>query len=164
MGATEHDVPPDFRDAVAELLYHSQMIETLLRVYLSDINEAADIALAAEGVRFKHRFDDLGMPLGRLVDMFDAHSDNGELVRRLRAFTEHRNSAAHVAYVWGFVNREKPAAVAAMLEKVRAHCDEASDLVGLVTRETVTTYQLKTDSRLHMLAEHPRKSDTGGGA
>lgn len=159
MAEAEHEVPPEFRDAVAELLYHSQTIEALLRVYLSDINEAADTLLRSAAIRFKHRFDDFGMPLGRLVDLFEAHSDNDEVVRRLRAFTEHRNTAAHVAFVWGFVNREKPEEVAAMVEKVRAHCVEAKALVELATRETLTTYQLRTDPRLPV-AMLPRKPDS----
>jgi len=160
VGEPDHEVPLEFRDAVAELLYHSQMIEALLRVYLADINEAADILLHREGVRFKHRVDAFGKrPLGQLVDQFEAHSDNDDVVRRLRAFAQHRNAAAHTAYAWAFVNRGKPENVAVALEYVRSHCVEGRALVELVTLETIKTYQLKTDPRL--LLPTASKPDAG---
>jgi len=144
MASAEHEVPPDFRDAVSELLYQSQMVEWLLRVYLSDINEAADTLLGGEGVRFKPRIKDFRKrTLGWLVERFAAHSDNDDLTGRLRSFVRHRNSAAHTAYAWAFVNREATESVAATLEKVRAHCIEGRALVEAVTRETMKTYQLK---------------------
>jgi hypothetical protein len=148
-----YGVPPDFRDAVAELLYHSQMLESLLRVYLSDVNEIADLLLQGEGVRFKNRTDAFEVPLGRLVDLFEAHSDNADLVKRLRSFIPERNTAAHIAYVWGFVNNDRTDKVVAELGKVRKHCGVTRGLVEAMTAETIKTYGLKTDPRLHLLAE-----------
>ena len=55
MGADE--VPADYREAVAQVLYHAQTIEWLLRAYLSDLNEAADRLLRHRWVRFKTRSD-----------------------------------------------------------------------------------------------------------
>ena len=152
MTSPAEDVPPEFREAVAELLYHSQMIEALLRVYLSDVNEAADLVLQREGVRFKSRERDFQKPLRQLVRLFESHSDNHDLIRRLQSFVEHRNTAAHTAYVWGFVNRERPEQVAGALKKVRTHCAEGRALVEAITVEVVKTHELKTSPRLRLAA------------
>jgi hypothetical protein len=159
MTSSEHEVPPDFRDAVSELLYHSQMIEGLLRAYLSDVNEAADALLRDDGIRFKARAKDFQRPLSHLVRAFARHSDNVELLRRLKALEEHRNTAAHTAFLWAFVNRDKPELIAETLEKVRAHCAEARALVHLLTLETMNSYRLKTDPRSEKRQREPRQSE-----
>ena len=162
MAQTEYEVPPEFRDAVAELLYHSQMIEALLRVYLTDINEAADVLLHLEGVRFKAGEKVFRRrTLGQLVKMFELHSDNAELIGRLGAFAEHRNTAAHTAYVWSFVNSGQPELVAAELAKVREHCVEGRTLVELVTVEVIKAFELKTDPRLHVVMLPKREGSKG---
>lgn len=143
----EPELPKEFRDAVADVLHHAQVIEWMLRVVLSDMNEAADLALSGKGIRFKMRVPHLENrhTLGSLVERYAMHSDNGDLVKRLRAFTGHRNKAAHVYFVAGWYHRHDAETLARGLAQVNEHVAEGKALVGLVTVESVRVYEVKRE-------------------
>jgi hypothetical protein len=135
--AAKYQVPPAYRDAVAELLYHSQMIEAVLRVYLMDVYSAANTALHRYGMRFDVPDKYLNKKaLGQLVELFSHHTTNDDLVKRLRAFIEHRNRAAHTAYVWGMVHGANRESIADAIEKTMVRINEASALLSEVIKET----------------------------
>lgn len=133
----EHEVPTEYREAVAELLYNSQMIEALLRVYLMDVYSAANIALRRYGMRFDVPDKYLQKKaLGPLVELFSHHTTNDDLVKRLKAFIEHRNRAAHTAYVWGMVYGADRESIANALAKNRVRIEEASALLTEVIKQS----------------------------
>jgi hypothetical protein len=141
------ELPLDLRNVISELLYHSQMLEYLLRAYLSDLNEAADEWARQNRFRFRTRSDTLKREtLGRLVNLYALHSDVEWLVRDLKAFVSIRNSVAHTAFVWAFVHRDKDDSVAEAITRVNEHIATARKLVHAMTLESVRAYELKTRS------------------
>jgi hypothetical protein len=157
----EEDVPPELRDVVAELLYHAQTIEWLLRVVLSDVNEAADSLVRPNGFRFKTRIDDLRpVPLGNLVKLYAAHSETNWLVQRLRDFVKVRNGMAHTAFIWGFFNRGKPADIKQAVDKTREHISEAKELVHALTIESARSLDLRTGRPVGPPPPDDRTKDT----
>ena len=141
----EEEIPPEFRSAIAELLFQSQSIEWLLRVILSDINEAADDWVRTRAFRFKTRVDDLtNVPLGNLVKLYAFHSETDWLVKRLRQFVKVRNYMAHVAFIWVSINKERLEDITSALRKTNENIVEAKRLVEALTKESMRTYELKT--------------------
>ena len=143
----EDEVPAGLRDAVAELLFQSQMLEWMMRVYLSEVNRLADEAFGAKGIRFKSGVKHFEKhTLGRLVDLFAAHTDDDGLVQRLRDFTKHRNDAAHNYFVAGWIHRESPDVIAGGLATIRDHVEEAKALVHVMTLASARVFEPKSGS------------------
>jgi len=133
-----------FRDAVGELLYHSQMIEWLLRAYLDDLGTVPTGFIPPRGFRLKKhppKFDKA--TLGRLIGFYEDHSDVNWLVQKLNDFLDIRNDAAHTAYVWAFVHEEEPEVVAQALIRLLEHIEEAKWIVHALTLESRRAYELK---------------------
>ena len=153
----DHEVPPEFRNAVSELLYHAQMVEGLLKAYLADVSEAADEHFRPKGVRFKSPEKELTKAtLGRLVRHYGSHSDVDWLFARLSKFVQFRNTAAHTAFLWGFVHGKSPERVSDALSQVREQIKEARILVHAMTIETLRSYELKTGHPLSLAPVEPQ--------
>ena len=149
------EVPAAYREAVAELLYHSQIIEALLRVYLSDVYEASDTALHRYGLRFEIPDQYLQKKaLGQLVELFSHHTTDDALVKRLRSFIEHRNRAAHTAFVCGEVHGKDPETLAKALEKNRGRIEEVSGLVDEMAKQmAMSHYAVARERELQSIIE-----------
>src|SRR2546426_7180867 len=137
----KHPIPRDFRDAVTELLFQSQMIEQMLKTVLYDIAEIAELSLRGQ-VRFRYDRKDK-RTLGMLTKAFGVHALDDAFVQRLQAFMKQRNLAAHAAYVWGYIHAENEDTIRETTARVNRHIIEAEALLELVTLESLRLYELR---------------------
>lgn len=136
-------IPSEFKDALADLVLQAQMIEYMLKAILEDVAAVASLALGGD-IPFRRSTKKDKRTLGTLIEAFAPHSPDEGLTCRLRAFAEHRNTAARSAYVWAFVHVEHdPEKVLSTIPKIKEHTKEAEALLHLLTLESIRLSELK---------------------
>jgi hypothetical protein len=118
--------------ALHSVVMEFQFLEEALRMY---IDHAFDVirARTAGLIPFNRDRRELeGLSLGRLIDEFAKHVDDGALVRELKALVPDRNYGAHRAFMHAVFSWETPDGLPKATERQTAVYEQAHAATGKV--------------------------------
>jgi hypothetical protein len=133
--------PDEQRDVflrrIGEALSPYQLIEEYLKMYIQAAHLEIQGILLGRQIPFRYpRSEYENAPLERLITMFRRHSDNEDLIKRLRGALKKRNYIAHNVIARYMEHREKnPAMAQSISEDLEKMKDDGYDLVEELANE-----------------------------
>jgi hypothetical protein len=124
-----------FLRRIGEALSPYQLIEEYLKFYIESAHRR--IALILRGrIPFRYpRKEYENAPLERLITMFSRHSDNEDLIKRLRDALTKRNYVAHNAINHYMEHHKDPAMAQSILDDLKKIENDGYDLVAQMHNE-----------------------------
>jgi hypothetical protein len=120
-----------FHRRIGEALSPYQLIEEYLKLYIEAAHSEIQVILLGRIPFRYHRSEYENAPLERLITMFSRHSDNEDLIKRLRDALKNRNYVAHKVIGRYMDHSEKnPARAQSILGELKKIEDDGYDLVA----------------------------------
>jgi hypothetical protein len=128
-----------FLRQIGEALAPYQLIEELLKLYIEATHLKIQKTLIGK-IPFRYPHSEYeNAPLERLITMFSRHSDNEDLIKRLRSALKKRNYVAHtvVGHYMGHRKKDPTMTRSSILEDLTKIKGDGSDLVAELGNELI---------------------------